>query len=201
MQVRSACAAFHIEDTHGMVCVFFENGPVAFEVFGKMIVNIRVLLCRRRCPIRVTFSFAIILLKDRAKRCLNTVHHDLTRGIVDASWQGTVDTSKIDDQFSVHIEPEVIVTGKFVDDIMSPGVQSARRLSKRSLDLHREVDVHRLAITLKRVQLFTLTGIAVGKFRIVCRVRNYRGVQVIFIDTGVHSRLNIVVREELTVLQ
>ena len=49
-----------------------------------------------------------------------------------------MNTAEIQNEFAVHIEPEVVVAGELEDDIVSPGIQTVYRLGKRRFHFHSE---------------------------------------------------------------
>ena len=136
MEIRRACAALHIENLHGMGGVIFKHILSVFVLF-KNTVEVIVYLLGRRTPI----TFLVILLKNFIKRCRIAVYIDLTRPVVDRTRQSTVDTAQVNHQFAVHIEPKIVITGKFVNDVVPPGIQSAGRLNESCLDFHTEIVV------------------------------------------------------------
>ena len=75
--------------------------------------------------------------------------------------QGAVNTAQIQNQFTVDIKPEVIVAGKFKDNVVSPFVHTIRSLCKYGGKFHAEIII---SIPVRnRVQRLALTRIRVRK--------------------------------------
>ena len=72
-----------------------------------------------------------------------------------------MNTAEIQNEFAVHIEPEVVVAGELEDDIMSPGIQTVYGLGKRRFHLHSEEIIGILLSD--PVELFTFSGVGIRK--------------------------------------
>ena len=105
-----------------------------------------------------------------------------------------MDAAKVDHKLTIYIEPEVIIAGKFEDDIMAPGVLAAGRLREGSIQLHRKLRIHFLASCFQIVQTFAFAGITVRqKFSVYI-------IEVFRIQHTEITCLYIIIGEELAVL-
>ena len=78
-----------------------------------------------------------------------------------------MDTAEVKDQFAVHIQPHVVVAGELEDNVVSPVVETIRRLDKGCFHLHTEM-VLRFRDR-NREQFFAVAGI-IQRNRIVINV-------------------------------
>ena len=184
MQIRCAGAALHVKDAHGVCGIRLEN-ILSAAVLLEYPVDIG--LCFRLCM----SAFCVIVIKDIPERHPFSVNRDFAGAEVDAAGQRTVDTAQIDDQFAVYIEPEIVVSGELVDDIMSPGIQSVGRLGERRFDRRTEIIIGGL----HEIHLLILSGIGIRQFI------HERITQVFPIHGGENTCLQIIVRHELSVLE
>ena len=90
---------------------------------------------------------------------MRAVYDHIAGSVVDGAGQSVMDTAEVDDQFAVHIEPEIIVAGEFVDNVMSPVIQAVRGLGEGGFDLHAEVVVG----IADKVQMLVFSWIGLGK--------------------------------------
>ena len=66
-----------------------------------------------------------------------------------------MNATQINDQFTIHIEPEVVVSGEFEDNIMTPCIQTTRCLLKGCFQFHAEIVIR----ILYQIQLLIFSGI------------------------------------------
>ena len=175
VQVGGARAAFHVEDLHGMGRVVAED-PVALVILLEGFLQ---------------FRLGEVPCKNLIQGRMHAVDIDVAGTVVDRARRRAVDAAQVDDQLAVHIEPEVVVAGEFVDDVVAPCVQAARRLGKGGLDLYGKVAVD----ISDQIELFVLSRITVRQFA------ERRVIQIFPVDRGEDARLQIVEGEELSVLQ
>ena len=60
-------------------------------------------------------------------------------GIVYRTIKCTVNTTKIYDEFTVNVKPEIVVSGKFIDNVVSPVIKTIRCLDKGRLKFNTEL--------------------------------------------------------------
>ena len=77
-----------------------------------------------------------VILKDLIKRRVAPGALHFTCSEVYRTRHGRVYTAEIKNQLPINIKPEVIVTGEFKDNIMSPGIQAVCSLCKAGLHFH-----------------------------------------------------------------
>ena len=77
---------------------------------------------------------------------------------------------------------------------MAPGIQAVRCLCEAGLQSRRKIAVHRFSAVFYRIQLFILSRITIGKL-------SRQRVEVLSVYRCEHTRLQIVEREELSVLE
>ena len=161
MQVRSVSAALHIEHLHSVGGIILED--VAVEVFGQILVDLFIG--------GSGILTLVIIVEDLSQ---SGMHHIFTVNAgsvsikvnvagteVDCTHLGGVNAAEVKNQLTVNIQPEVVVTGELEDDIVSPCVQTGRRLYERRLHLHTEVVVCFSAgvLSLDEMKLFVFSGI------------------------------------------
>ena len=146
VQVGGAGAALHVIHLHGMAGVIFKDrsgiGPVILKDSVQPLVYfclrlIRILCFICRCE---TFSQIGFLAIFNYFSCAE----------IDTSVERRVNTSQIQNQDVIDIEPEVIIPGEFEDQVMPPIVQSALALHEVGVHFHPEevVNISRVGIVL-----------------------------------------------------
>ena len=183
MKVRRTASAFQIVDLHGMRGIGLKYFPV--EDLIQIVLNFRIR--------GVRVPSAVVAFEKRSQRSYGTVYRDNTGAVVDRTRDGTVDAAEIDDQLSVYKQPEVIIAGELIDNIVSPVIFSVQSLCKGSRNLHSEAVIRRIVGIrfLNQIQLLILARIC---FRQVLR-GNARCILIY----GEYARGDIVIREEKTV--
>ena len=113
-------------------------------------------------------------------------------------------STEVENQLAIYVQPEVVVSGEFKDDVMAPGVQTIGCLCEACFQLHPEevIDTvsscipHTLFIIADQVKVFSLAGIGIRKF--MCQHIRLIGDDVaIFIICVSFIRGNVIVRHEL----
>ena len=162
MQVGGVSAALHIEHLHLVSGIILKDVFALGKILGQIFVN---LLLRR-----VVMLFPVVFGENLTESgmCHFSVNAgsvfikvNVTGTEVDGTHLGRVNTAEIKNQLIINIQPEVIVTGELKDDVMSPSIQSGRRLYERRLHFHTEVVVCFSAgvFRLNEMKLFVFSGI------------------------------------------
>ena len=194
MKIRCTAASLHIEDIHFVGGIILEYPAelscrfIVVKVLFQMIDQSLVIIIRNR------ISCFIILPEDIQQCRMFSVHIHITGSKVDRTRQGAVDTSQIDYQFTVYVQPEIIVTGEFENNIVPPVIQSIRCLGKAGFQFHTEIKVCSGRI-IDQIQILILSWITVRQA--FCSHRK----KILSVHRSKTSRLNVVIREELPVLQ
>ena len=156
-QVRSTCAALHVESFHCVRAVVVEDitRPSFNDPLYKYSIDICLGIFRTSSP-----GYEVIVEKV-FERCRHSVDSHVSGAEVHTAGDRTVDSAQVDHQLAVHIEPEVIVSGKLEDNIMPPVVQSVRGLGEAGFRLHSKIVIRFITIILDGIQFFILSRIAV----------------------------------------
>ena len=141
-------------------------------------------------------SFFVIVIIQILECRSFPVYIDLACPEVNTAGNGAVNAAQVDDQLTVHVEPEIIVSGKFKDNVVSPLVQSVRGLGKGCAQFHSEIGICLCAVIFDRIELLVLSGIEVRKLRVA-----RRGIQVLPVDRAEGPCLQVVVGQELPVFE
>ena len=136
----------------------------------------------------------IIAAEEIKQRRMCSVHIHIPGPEVDRPRQGAVNAAQINNQFTVHIQPEIIVTGEFEDDIMPPVVQAIGGLGKAGFQFYAEIEIRGIGIFYK-IQILVLPRITVRQ-----RISDSR-IKILPVHRGKTSRLDIVEGQELPMLQ
>ena len=104
-----------------------------------------------------------VVVEKISEGCRYSVDPHISGAEVDAARNGTVDSAQVDHQLTVHIEPEVIVSGELEDDVMAPVVQSVRGLGEAGLGLHGKIVIRLYTVVINRVQILIFPWITVRK--------------------------------------
>ena len=89
-----------------------------------------------------------------------------------------MNTTQIQHQFAVNVEPEVIVAGKLEDDVVSPVIHAIRRLSEYGGKLHAVVIVG--IILRNRIQWLSLARVCVRKLIAsnIAKISDYIAIRI-----------------------
>ena len=139
IQVGCARAALHVEHPHGMFGVVLEDILSGF-VLSKDLRQPGLDLCFRHSPGDVIVPESII------KRRVAIGAGDLAGAEVHRTDLGAVNAAEIDHKLAVHIQPEIVISGEFKDNVVPPGIQAAGCLGEACLHLHTEEVVDTLAV-------------------------------------------------------
>ena len=101
-----------------------------------------------------------------------------------------MDAAKVDNQLTVHVQPEVVVAREFIDDVVAPVVLAVGGLGEGGFHFHAQV----IVLILDEIQLLVLSGIRLGKNGTASRC------QILGAGGGEKTGLQIVIGEELSVL-
>ncbi len=153
MEVGGACAPLQVKDLHGVGRIILEN-ILAVGILCKNAFHIGLGL-----PVCMAAAL-VVVVKEVAQGRAFSVDHDLAGPVVDRAGQGVVDAAQVDDQLAVHIEPEIVVSGELIDDVVAPVVQAVRCLGEGGIDLHAQVIIRRRRI-LDVVELLVFPGVGV----------------------------------------
>ena len=134
MKVGGAGAALQVEHPHGMAGVILEDIRDGFLLFA--VDNNGFHLEDALQPVlKILFQvlFPGVLCSVGCFKALfkgewRSVFDNFACSEVHVAVQGGVDTAQVKHQDIVHIQPEVVVTGELEDQVVAPGVQSARAL-------------------------------------------------------------------------
>ena len=132
MKVGSSGSSLHIEHLHIMICIILEDilsVIILFEYLSKLLSDFS--FAHSSCPIIIPENFI-------QSRIASPAGPDLTCTEVDRTTHSTMYTAKVEHKFTVDIEPEVIVTGEFENNIMSPGIKAISCLGKACFHFHPE---------------------------------------------------------------
>ena len=185
MQVGSARASLHIEDLHLV-------GRVVFKDIARLAANNLLLETGSKLRLHIHSGAILIMLSENIVKCrVSPVDIHITGTEVDRSGHRTVDTAEVNDQLAVHVQPEIVVTGELIDDIVPPVVKTIRRLDKSGFQFHGKIVIR----IFDQIQLLVLARVAVRQ-RMSLRV-----VQVLAVDRRKDTRLDAVVRVELAMLE
>ena len=136
-------------------------------------------------------AVGIILPENRVQGSWLAVDHRFTCAVIDFSSQGTVNTAQVDHQFSVYIQPDIVIARKLIDNIMSPCVLAVRCLHKRGFQFKAEVMIRIIDL----VEPLIFTGVIVRQ-RLLLRV-----IEILPVVSCVDTGSQIVVGHELAVFQ
>ena len=134
-------------------------------------------------------------MSEGLRRSVPSRHY--SRPEVDGAGHRLVNAAQVQHQFIIDIEPEIVVSGEFEDDVMSPGVKSVRGLGEVRGHLHTEE-----IVCLRARDLVKSFSVA----RIIFRKRGSRNRRLISIHVRIRPRLaglridQAVVGHELTVV-
>ena len=185
MQVGSARASLHIEDLHLV-------GRVVFKDIARLAANDLLLETGSKLRLHIHSGAILIMLSENIVKCrVSPVDIHIAGTEVDRSGHRTVDTAEVNDQLAVHVQPEIVVTGELIDDIVPPVVKTIRRLDKPGFQFHGKIVIR----IFDQIQLLVLARVAVRQ-RMSLRV-----VQVLAVDRRKDTRLDAVVRVELAMLE
>ena len=196
IDVGGTCTSLHVEYLHVVIGVVVKDitGPSVDDSFHENTVDICLGFC---C--RMIISSQIIIIKEISERRRLTVDSHVTCAEVHAAGHGTMDSAQVDHQLTVHIEPEVIVSRKLKDNVVSPSIHTAGCLCKAGLQFCSEIIVRCLPVMIDGIQLFVLSRIAVRKQLFVgCLIKR---IQVLGIEGGKSACLQCIKGEELPVLE
>ena len=190
-QVRSACASLHVESFHSVCAIVLEDiaRPSFNDPLYKYSIDICLSIFRTSSP-----GYEVIVEKI-FERCRYSVDSHVSGAEVHTAGNRTVDSAQVDHQLAVHIEPEVIVSGKLEDNVMPPVVQSVRGLGEAGFRLHSKKVIRFLPIILHGIEVFILSRIAVRKRFLI--VRLIKSIQIFGIDRRKRPRLQIIEGEKL----
>ena len=104
-----------------------------------------------------------VIVEKVFERCRHSVDSHVSGAEVHTAGNRTVDSAQVDHQLAVHIEPEVIVSGKLEDNIMPPVVQSVRGLGEAGFGLHGKIVIRRFTVVINRIQVLIFSRITVRK--------------------------------------
>ena len=188
VKIGSAGSALHVEHLHRVIAVILEY-VISFGTQRKNLAEFLTDLILRKASCAVITPEHLIQSRSVAGA------HNLARPEINRALEGGSDAAKVENQLIIHIEPEIVVSGKLEDDVMSPGVQTILCLRKARRHLHSE-EVVRIFLR-NQVKLFSLPGICIGKFisHDICRVCDQLPRAVI----RILACLDGVIRHELSV--
>ena len=188
MKVGSSRASLQVENAHRMGGIWLED-PLSVFILHEALRHIGFGLRRS------VASVNIIVVKQVSQGRPFPVDVHLSGAEVDRARNRAVDASQVDDQLSVHVEPEIVVSRELEDDVMSPVVKSVGCLREGCLQLHAKIAIDLLSSVLEGVKALVFSRIAVRK------ELSLRVVEVVAVNSGEYARLEVIVREELPVFE
>ena len=123
VQVGRAGSALHVKHLHIVVRIVFEDVIPAFTQCK--------FLCEQLLNLRFRYTSRLVVISENIVKCgVSSAALHFAGPEVDRSCHRAVHAAQINDQLSVHIEPEIIVSGEFEDDVVAPCIQSVGSLRK-----------------------------------------------------------------------
>ena len=174
MKVGCTRTALHIKYLHCMLGIVLENIFI-FSVFFFFKVIIQICYFRRLEPcskIFIRFSHIlwivcfILFLKTLCKQLTQIYwtlpfNLDHTCSEINLTLKRRVNTAKVYNQLAVNIKPEIVITRKLKDDIVTPVIKTARGLYKLGFHFHTKTVIGGSHI----IQFFVLSRVTVSQAR------------------------------------
>ena len=143
VEVGGAGTALHVEHGHRMICIILEDSAAFVKILRQIVRHLCCGCVRISRPV-IALKYFADCIRIRALcaccclQCDLAAADDLARAEIDRSCHGRAHPAQVQDKFSVYIQPEIIISGKFEDNVVSPGIQAACRLRETRLHLHPE---------------------------------------------------------------